>query len=159
MISLPGLRSPDLVQGRLGMASGLVSFDRVVPAALGIALVAGWRDRTLADAASRGLTPRPDMGMRRRVDGAHGYTATAFSKPLMMIFRAVYRPTRQVEALADVSPYFPQEVRYRSEIEPTFERYVYGPIAARRAAGRRRDEACCRPAASMPISPTSSRWS
>jgi len=33
-----------------------------------------------------------------------------------------------VEALADISPYFPQEVRYRSEIEPTFERYVYGPL-------------------------------
>ena len=47
----------------------------------------------------------------------------------MMIFRAVYRPTREVEALADVSPYFPQEVRYRAQIEPTFERYVYGPLA------------------------------
>jgi hydrogenase-4 component B len=46
----------------------------------------------------------------------------------MMIFRAVYRPTRQVEALAEVSPYFPQEVRYRATIEPTFERYVYGPL-------------------------------
>jgi hydrogenase-4 component B len=56
------------------------------------------------------------------------YTATAFSKPLMMIFRAVYRPTREVEALAEVSPYFPQEVRYRAEIEPTFERYVYTPL-------------------------------
>ena len=29
------------------------------------------------------------------------YTATAFSKPLMMIFGAVYRPTRQVESLSD----------------------------------------------------------
>src|SRR4029450_8327692 len=56
------------------------------------------------------------------------YTATAFSKPLMMIFRAVYRPTRQVESLAGVSAYFPQEVRYHAEIEPTFERYVYGPL-------------------------------
>jgi hydrogenase-4 component B len=33
-----------------------------------------------------------------------------------------------VEALAKVSPYFPEEVRYRVEIEPTFERYVYGPL-------------------------------
>jgi len=33
-----------------------------------------------------------------------------------------------VEALAEVSPYFPREVRYRSEIEPTFERYVYEPL-------------------------------
>jgi len=46
----------------------------------------------------------------------------------MMIFRAVYRPTREVEALAEVSPYFPSEVRYRAAIEPTFERYVYGPL-------------------------------
>jgi hydrogenase-4 component B len=46
-----------------------------------------------------------------------------------MIFRAVYRPTREVETLAEVSPYFPREVRYRSRIEPTFERYVYVPLA------------------------------
>ena len=45
-----------------------------------------------------------------------------------MVFRAVYRPTREVEALAEVSPYFPQEVRYRAEIEPTFERYIYRPL-------------------------------
>jgi hydrogenase-4 component B len=56
------------------------------------------------------------------------YTATAFSKPLLMIFKAVYRPTREVEALAEVSPYFPREVRYRAAIEPVFERYVYGPL-------------------------------
>jgi hydrogenase-4 component B len=56
------------------------------------------------------------------------YTATAFSKPLMMIFRAVYRPTREVETLAEVSPYFPREVRYRASIEPTFERYAYRPL-------------------------------
>jgi hydrogenase-4 component B len=43
-----------------------------------------------------------------------------------------------VEALAEVSPYFPHEVRYRAEIEPTFERYVYGPLVRavlRAAAG------------------------
>jgi hydrogenase-4 component B len=27
-----------------------------------------------------------------------------------------------------VSPYFPHEVRYHVEIEPTFERYMYGPL-------------------------------
>jgi hydrogenase-4 component B len=59
---------------------------------------------------------------------ANEYTATAFSKPVMMIFGALYRPTRTVEALAEVSPYFPREVRYRSAIEPTFERHVYGPV-------------------------------
>ena len=54
-------------------------------------------------------------------------TATAFSKPLL-IFGAVCRPTRQVDAVAEVSPYFVHEVRYRAEIEPTFERYLYGPL-------------------------------
>jgi hydrogenase-4 component B len=33
-----------------------------------------------------------------------------------------------VDTLSEVSPYFPKEVRYRSDIEPTFERYVYGPL-------------------------------
>ena len=73
----------------------------------------------------------PTWGCGGELSARTEYTATAFSKPLMMIFRAVYRPTRQVEALAEVSAYFPQEVRYRSEIEPTFERYVYGPLLRR----------------------------
>src|SRR5438046_5873448 len=70
----------------------------------------------------------PTWGCGGELTARTEYTATAFSKPLMMIFRAVYRPTREVETLTDVSPYFPHEVRYRSEIEPTFERYVYGPL-------------------------------
>jgi hydrogenase-4 component B len=70
----------------------------------------------------------PTWGCGGELDARTEYTATAFSKPLMMIFGGVYRPTREVEALSDASPYFPHAVRYRSEIEPTFERYVYGPI-------------------------------
>jgi hydrogenase-4 component B len=70
----------------------------------------------------------PTWGCGGELSAGTEYTATAFSKPLMMIFRAVYRPTREVEALAEVSPYFTQEVRYHSEIEPTFERYLYGPL-------------------------------
>ena len=70
----------------------------------------------------------PTWGCGGVLDARTEYTATAFSKPLMMIFRAVYRPTRTVDALADVSPYFPSEIRYRAHIEPTFERYVYGPL-------------------------------
>jgi hydrogenase-4 component B len=78
----------------------------------------------------RGLALRrvPTWGCGGDLSARTQYTATAFSKPLMMIFRAVYRPTREVEALADVSPYYPHEVRYRSAIEPTFERYVYSPL-------------------------------
>jgi hydrogenase-4 component B len=44
----------------------------------------------------------------------------------MMIFGAIYRPTREVQAVGEA--YFTREVRYRAEIEPTFERFVYGPL-------------------------------
>ncbi len=127
--SLPGLEArTNLAAGPLGMASGLESFDRVAPAILGAALLLGLSAALLA--ASRGVAARrvPTWGCGGVLGPRTEYTATAFSKPLMMIFRAVYRPTRQVEALADVSPYFPREVRYRSNIEPTFERYAYRPL-------------------------------
>ncbi|MBZ5661694.1 MAG: hydrogenase 4 subunit B [Acidobacteriia bacterium] len=56
------------------------------------------------------------------------YTATAFSKPLRMIFSALYQPRREIQAVFDVSPYFPKEIRFESEIEPTFEKRLYIPL-------------------------------
>jgi hydrogenase-4 component B len=127
--SLPGLaRHPDAVDGGLGMVSGVGSFDQVVPLVFVAVLLA-------ALALAGGLTRRggaarrvPTWGCGGVLTSANEYTATAFSKPIMMIFRGVYRPTRQVEAQAGVAPYYPREVRYRAEIEPTFERYVYRPL-------------------------------
>jgi hydrogenase-4 component B len=130
MASLPGVEPrTEMAVGRVGMNSGLESFDHVIPLILGAALVAGgavavvltsWRRARVRLAATWGCGG--ELGPKTE------YTATAFSKPLMMVFRAVYRPAREVEALAEVSPYFPREVRYRAEIEPTFERYVYRPL-------------------------------
>lgn len=129
MVSLPGLkRTPDLAQGGLGMASGLDSFDHVTPIVFGVALLAAWAGTGLLTTRHAAARRVPTWGCGGQLTARTEYTATAFSKPLMMIFRSVYRPTREVEALAKVSPYFPQEVRYRSEIEPTFERHVYGPL-------------------------------
>jgi hydrogenase-4 component B len=128
LTSLPGLPPPTVTLAHgVGMASGDGRFDHVVPLTFavvllcGIALAAAWR----AAFATRRV---PTWGCGGELSAQTEYTATAFSKPLMMIFRAVYRPTRQVESLADVSPYFPHEVRYHAHIEPTFERYVYGPL-------------------------------
>ena len=109
------------------MASG--TFDQVIPAVLGAALVGGAVLASVWSTRTRMAVRRvPTWGCGGELSPRTEYTATAFSKPLMMIFGAVYRPTRQVESLGEVSPYFPQEVRYRSEIEPTFERYVYDPL-------------------------------
>jgi hydrogenase-4 component B len=128
--SLPGLEArTDMAAGLLGMSSGLESFDHVVPLLLGAALLGGLVAAALSS-RSRGAAVRrvPTWGCGGLLGPRTEYTATAFSKPLMMVFRAVYRPTREVEALAEISPYFPREVRYRASIEPTFERYAYRPL-------------------------------
>ncbi len=56
------------------------------------------------------------------------YTATAFSKPLRMIFSVLYQPRREIQQVFDVSPYFPKEIRFESEIEPSFEKRLYVPL-------------------------------
>jgi len=130
LASLPGLQPrAHLMRGPLGMASAGGTFDSVIPIGLLAAMLGGLAVTVLltrrAGVAARRV---PTWGCGGELTARTEYTATAFSKPLMMIFRAVYRPTREVEALAEVSPYFPREVRYRATIEPTFERYVYGPL-------------------------------
>ena len=132
LVSLPGLQPPsEMIRGPLGMAATAGPSAAVTPAVLAFALLGGLGVVALATMTMRlGSVIRraPTWGCGGLLDARTEYTATAFSKPLMMIFRAVYRPTREVEALAKVSPYFPHEVRYHVEIEPTFERYVYGPL-------------------------------
>jgi hydrogenase-4 component B len=110
------------------MTSQIGSFDHVVPAIFGVALLGAVVTGGLAARAVWAIRRAPTWGCGGELSARTEYTATAFSKPLMMIFSAVYRPTRQVEAIAEVSSYFPHEVRYRSEVEPTFERYLYGPL-------------------------------
>jgi hydrogenase-4 component B len=57
------------------------------------------------------------------------YTATAFSKPLRMIFAALFRPRREIQAEYEVSPYYPKAIYFESEIESTFEKRIYRPLS------------------------------
>jgi hydrogenase-4 component B len=78
-------------------------------------------------------------GQRKRVTGPtwdcglpgltsdNEYTAFAFSKPLRMIFAALYRPSREIETEYEVSPYYPKAIHFGSEIESPFEERLYGP--------------------------------
>lgn len=68
------------------------------------------------------------------------YTATGFSKPIRMIFSALYRPRREIQAEYEVSPYYPTAIRFESEIEPAFEKHFYDPLKELifRIAGRAR---------------------
>ncbi len=130
--SLPGLQSSSgMARGALGMAVGAGPFAQVTPAALGLTVLGGLGAAAVLVAATRvgsAIPHAPTWGCGGTLNPRTEYTATAFSKPLLMVFREVYRPTRELEALAEVSPYFPQEVRYRVEIEPTFERHLYDPL-------------------------------
>ena len=103
-----------------GIAAMLVVLS-IVPALLWLAW--GRKART-----SRG--PVWDCGLPG-LTAANEYTATAFSKPLRMIFSALYRPHREIQAEFDVSPYYPTAIRFESEIEPTFEKHLYDPIKDR----------------------------
>jgi hydrogenase-4 component B len=89
-------------------------------AALGLAAV-------LAARSAFARRPAPTWGCGGELTAEAEYTATAFSKPLMLIFGAIYRPTREVSKL-EATPYYAREVRYRAEVEPTFERFVYRPL-------------------------------
>jgi hydrogenase-4 component B len=130
LASLPGVQRPaDAGWDGFGMATDKGGFDHVIPVAFAFALLFGIAFAALmAVRAGNAVRRAPTWGCGGELSAQTEYTATAFSKPLMMIFGAVYRPTRRVETLSAVSPYFPHEVRYHSEIEPTFERYIYNPL-------------------------------
>jgi hydrogenase-4 component B len=78
-------------------------------------------------AGRRATGPTWDCGLAG-LTAANEYTATGFSKPIRMIFSALYRPRREIQAEYEVSPYYPTAVRFESEIEPTFEKHFYYPF-------------------------------
>jgi hydrogenase-4 component B len=131
-VSLPGVRrAPELVRGLFTIAAGPGHFDHVTPPVVALfLLLAVALASTLSLAARPAVRRAPTWGCGGELSARTEYTATAFSKPLVMIFSSIYRPTREVSRVEEVSPYFPSEVRYRAEIEPTFERFVYRPLTS-----------------------------
>ena len=68
------------------------------------------------DCGLQGLTPRME------------YTATGFSKPIRMIFKALFRPRREVQRDYDFSPYFTTTLRFEAHVEEVFETRIYRPL-------------------------------
>ncbi|MCX6620856.1 MAG: proton-conducting transporter membrane subunit, partial [Acidobacteria bacterium] len=89
--------------------------------------------------AKRTSGPTWDCGLPG-LTAENEYTATAFSKPLRMIFAALFRPRREIQAEFDVSPYYPTAIRFESEIQPAFEKHFYAPLleTVLKMAGRMR---------------------
>jgi hydrogenase-4 component B len=120
-----------------GLASGMVLTAGSVHAGsvstLGIAIflavlcavpIAVWRWK---QRPARATGPTWDCGLPG-LTAENEYTATAFSKPLRMIFAALFRPRREIHSEFDVSPYYPKSIHFESEIEQAFERRFYDPL-------------------------------
>ena len=110
-----------------GIALLLPARGRRIRASAGFAL----------EAPQRHIGPAWDCGLPG-LTADNEYTATAFSKPLRMIFSALYRPRREIQAEYEVSPYYPSAIRFESEIEPTFEKHLYEPLRQRIMAAAKR---------------------
>jgi hydrogenase-4 component B len=126
------------IAGQLSVANGLVlsaaSPEGGTVSTLGIAvlglclllvpfslwLIFARRSRTRIgptwDCGLKGLTPQME------------YTATGFSKPIRMIFKALFRPRRELQREYDYSPYFARTLRFEAHMEEVFETRVYRPL-------------------------------
>lgn len=58
------------------------------------------------------------------------YTATGFSKPIKIVFRILFRPSRKTEAKGGTK-YYPGRIAYTVASESIFEKYVYQPVFKR----------------------------
>jgi hydrogenase-4 component B len=68
------------------------------------------------DCGIPGLTPRMQ------------YTAAAFTKPLRIIYKRIYLPSRDLKIRYALKPFFVSSMRYGGDITPFFERYLYDPV-------------------------------
>ncbi len=116
-----------LVLGSLSKYPGTISMSGLVltvvcllPVPLGLWLIFGRQTRTRRGptwaCGQPGLTPQME------------YTATGFSKPVRMIFKALFQPRRDVQREYDFSPYFATNIRFESHIEEVFVERLYRPL-------------------------------
>jgi hydrogenase-4 component B len=107
--------------------AGTISMAGITLAGLGLLLVPlglwlafGRRAKTRIgptwDCGQQGLTPQME------------YTATGFSKPIRMIFKALFRPHREVQRDYDFSPYYATNIRFESHVEEVFQTRLYRPL-------------------------------
>jgi hydrogenase-4 component B len=118
----------------LGLANagaGRLAVPGIAVALVALAALAVFLPRLLGPVRSRvaetwacGITLQP----------IHEYTATAFAKPIRLMFRDIVRPVRDVGIVHRAGTRFVASVHYRSHIAPVFERYVYLAIKDRLVA-------------------------
>ncbi len=113
-----------LVLSTAATGSGAAALSMTALAALFLALAAmAWILRRGGRRASRRAAPTWTCGMSptARFD----YTATAFAKPLRLVFAALYRPRREVVSETAGTPYVARRIRYTGEVVDLAETQIY----------------------------------
>jgi hydrogenase-4 component B len=118
-------RGPLVLSGN-GVTSGLEATSisvTAVAALLAVLALVAWALRGWPRRAPRRLAPTWTCGMlpTSRFD----YTATAFAKPLRLIFAAVYRPRRAIAKETGPSPYVIRRLGYTGEVVDLAETMLY----------------------------------
>src|SRR2546422_8812747 len=113
-----------LVLGSL--ASGTVSTVGMVLAGMGLMVIPFALWLVFSRNGQTRRAPTWDCGLRALTPQME-YTATGFSKPIRMIFKALFRPHREVQREYEFSPYFAKTIRFESHVEEVFERRIYRP--------------------------------
>jgi hydrogenase-4 component B len=108
--------------GAHGLASTSLSVTAVA-VLLSVLALAAWALRGWPRRAATRLAPTWTCGMTP--SSRFDYTATAFAKPLRVIFSAVYRPRREVLRETGLSPYVLTRLRYTGDVEDVAETVLY----------------------------------
>jgi len=79
--------------------------------------------------ATRQNSDWADLGLWiARLDAVHGIYSDRVFQPIRMIFKALFRPRREVQREYDYSPYFAKTLRFESHIEEAFVTRLYRPL-------------------------------
>jgi hydrogenase-4 component B len=123
--------------GSVAPAGGSVSTLAIAVAGVVLLSVPLALRLVLSRRATVRIGPTWDCGLRG-LSPQMQYSATGFSKPIRMIFRALFRPRREVQREYDYSPYFAKTIRFESQVEEVFERRFYRPLHGLMLRGSRR---------------------
>ena len=116
-----------LAAGDASAGLGATSISVTAAAALFAALaVLAWALRAWPRRAPRRLAPTWTCGMAP--SARFDYTATAFAKPLRLIFAALYRPRREIQKETGPSPYVVRRLGYAGEVVDLAETMLYARV-------------------------------
>lgn len=121
------IASDGLVMTSLVENGGTVSTIGITAMGISLLIIPGGLWLALARHSRRRIGPTWDCGQRGLTPHME-YTATGFSKPIRMIFKALFRPHREIQLEYDYSPYFAKTIRFESHIEEAFEKRIYRPL-------------------------------